>query len=708
MENKNWKRVAKYTSGIVGAISLALAPFINWDRGTVIVSSVPELIEAIEDAAPDDIIIISTNGSPYRLQDSMHRTGHLFLDTRVQIKGQSGDPDDVILEGTTNRIMFINKRGVTISGITFLKGNCRTLVKTNYAVPGEYCRGGAISLGQSSNECVIANCVFKECEAEYGGAVSRSSGSMSDTTTSIRNSRFENNRGTSLVSGIGGGVFAIGTVTDCSFVGCKNKYGGAVGNVDKVINCEFQQCESYESGGGGVAYKSNLKSCEIQYNWNGGQWGGSSAENNSCPICGGFLNEAGECVNYLQDDFFHECDQCHSDLEPGGICSNPTCSEYPRGICKICGRQFPNDSGEEVCPYTDVYHYCPNGHELVKGECRNYWCSYYNRIVYPTTTKGGLLLDCLGEEISVLADGENVDTTSLFHNTSLYRSKVRAGNATLFSGNFYLQNSLIYEGRNITLIKSSTNDITILNCTIVSNQPYKVVSSSKADYAGKIKIYNCLFFGNTYTPVTKKVKIALGSRRKNVADVSSWLYKIYPNNPLMMEIYYDLLVKAGNSEIEGYSRVIDIPEYVWEDKLQWETFMLQVPREIDILSKEGGIIQGNVTASFLDIQHSYFQVELGGNIASGNGNKTYDRTNLSWFQDRPDFQGENHYLHPYALKDSSWRQGDGFKYTGLNVYCDVESSKDLAGKSLKGVDIPSGCYLPTNPRKFVGFRMVIR
>ena len=182
MENKNWKRVAKYTSGIVGAISLALAPFINWDRGTVIVSSVPELIEAIEDAAPDDIIILSTNGSPYRLQDSMHRTGHLFLDTRVQIKGQSGNPEDVMLEGTTNRIMFINKRGITISGITFSKGTCKDLMKLTNAVPVEYCRGGAISLGQVSNECVIANCVFKNCEAEYGGAISRSGGSTIDTS----------------------------------------------------------------------------------------------------------------------------------------------------------------------------------------------------------------------------------------------------------------------------------------------------------------------------------------------------------------------------------------------------------------------------------------------------------------------------------------------------------------------------------------------
>ena len=165
MEKLNWKRTGLLSGGItgvLGAVALAVVSFL--DRGTVIVNSVPELIEAIQDARPDDIIVIGTNGSPYNLSgvESMHRTGHLYIDKRIKIRGQGGRPSDVVLKGSTNRIMYLRAQGIKIANLTFEQGNCSGYYKPAdiKESPSDYRKGGAICCGLATNEVEVINCNF--------------------------------------------------------------------------------------------------------------------------------------------------------------------------------------------------------------------------------------------------------------------------------------------------------------------------------------------------------------------------------------------------------------------------------------------------------------------------------------------------------------------------------------------------------------------
>lgn len=226
--NNKWVRSALMAGGIAalaaGIVSTGLA-IRGRHAGTVIVSNVHELISAISSQPGYDTIILSRDGSPYDLgeQPSMSNLGHLVVEKGVTLKGQTGSPDDVVLVGTTNRILYVKSVGCKIEGLTFKNGNCTKEMKGDDVTSSSLVWGGAIFLGLASNECKIANCFFTNNAAFRGGALACAR--SDDPTTIISGCRFVGNK----AEENGGGAYNGGRMFNCLFTdNVATKYGGGL------------------------------------------------------------------------------------------------------------------------------------------------------------------------------------------------------------------------------------------------------------------------------------------------------------------------------------------------------------------------------------------------------------------------------------------------------------------------------------------------
>ena len=247
MKNK-WVKTAFAAGGLAILTVSTVLVFKGRNAGTVVVTNVHELIEAIGGATERDTIVLSTQGSPYYLSERpcMNGDGHLFVTKGITIRGQSGNPDDVVLIGSTNRILYVKAPNVVISGITF-KNGCSTSSTKDGSTSGNKVWGGGIYLGLATNECRIANCIFTNNIAQRGGALA--SNKPNDPTTSITGCRFVGNS----AEEHGGAVYNGGRLSNCIIKGnMANKYGGGVycgvvylcsvdGNV-ATRGCELSDC----------------------------------------------------------------------------------------------------------------------------------------------------------------------------------------------------------------------------------------------------------------------------------------------------------------------------------------------------------------------------------------------------------------------------------------------------------------------------------
>lgn len=227
---KNWGKSALLAGGIAalaaGTVTTVVA-IRGRNTGTVIVSNVHELISAISSQPGYDTIVISRDGSPYDLgeQPSMSNLGHLVVEKGITIKGQTGKPDDVVLVGTTNRILYVKAVGCKIEGLTFKNGDCTKAMKGDDATTSSLVWGGAIFFGLASNECKIANCFFTNNAAFRGGALACAR--ANDPTTIISGCRFVGN----MAEENGGGAYNGGRMFNCLFTdNVATKYGGGLYN----------------------------------------------------------------------------------------------------------------------------------------------------------------------------------------------------------------------------------------------------------------------------------------------------------------------------------------------------------------------------------------------------------------------------------------------------------------------------------------------
>ena len=273
---KKWVRTVLMAGGVAAlaaGTAVTVAVLRGRDTGIITVSNVLELIDAVATGRQGDTIIVSEVGSPYHLdeQPCMSRVGHLYITNGLSLRGRTGRPEDVVLVGSTNRLIYINAPGCKISSMMLIGGNCINNINTTNK-PKDSLWGGGIYLGLASNECRIANCIFTNNTAFRGGAIAALK--SYDNTSTIVGCKFFGNKAMShggaiyngsrvysaLFSGnvaqTNGGAIANGYVEDSVSKGNKAKKGSDLSeckayryvlsdigepNVSRFYNCEIDR-----------------------------------------------------------------------------------------------------------------------------------------------------------------------------------------------------------------------------------------------------------------------------------------------------------------------------------------------------------------------------------------------------------------------------------------------------------------------------------
>lgn len=251
---KKWFRTVLMAGGVAAlaaGTAVTVAVLRGRDTGIITVSNVLELIDAVATGRQGDTIIVSEVGSPYHLdeQPCMSRVGHLYITNGLSLRGRTGRPEDVVLVGSTNRLIYINAPGCKISSMMLIGGNCINNINTTNK-PKDSLWGGGIYLGLASNECRIANCIFTNNTAFRGGAIAALK--STDNTSTIVGCKFFGNKAMSH----GGAIYNGSRVYSALFAGnVAQTNGGAIANgyvEDSVSNgnkarkgSDLSECKAY-------------------------------------------------------------------------------------------------------------------------------------------------------------------------------------------------------------------------------------------------------------------------------------------------------------------------------------------------------------------------------------------------------------------------------------------------------------------------------
>lgn len=228
----------------------------------VTVSSVQELQAELAAASSGDEIIISAGETPPKVYDlstadCMSRVGHLYAGVKVTLRGSSGNPADVVLVGSTNRILYCQAKNNTIRDLTFKNGDCTANANESRTDPYDSRKGGAICLRQKNDATIISNCVFIGNQALHGGAVS-SYFSTPETAGEIYDCTFSNNSTTD--AGYGGAVNIARFCEKCIFENNIAKNGGAAANTI-LTNCWHSGNHAINTAGGSELFMSTAVNC---------------------------------------------------------------------------------------------------------------------------------------------------------------------------------------------------------------------------------------------------------------------------------------------------------------------------------------------------------------------------------------------------------------------------------------------------------------
>ena len=242
---------------------MALAACVSATVGAapIEVSSVEGLMSAVNNASANDEIVVKASGSPYEFASSDFDTvAHLYAKVRIKLRGSTGNPNDVVLVGNANRILYLSQDGNTIRDLTFKNGDCRNY-STRADDPKDQLRGGAICSPKAADSTtVISNCVFDSCMASAGGGACGTVSLNNVYFGKYIDCVFKDNMTSSLS---GGAVYQAYSFDRCVFIGNSaagaTSNGGAVYGAYEITGSSFSNNALTDSGnnsncGGGAVY----------------------------------------------------------------------------------------------------------------------------------------------------------------------------------------------------------------------------------------------------------------------------------------------------------------------------------------------------------------------------------------------------------------------------------------------------------------------
>jgi hypothetical protein len=262
---------------------------------TTKVATVADLISAVQNAKNTDEIVIMASGSPYEFtSDQKDLVAHLYARVTIILRGETGNPEDVVLVGNQNRILYLTINGNTIRDLTFKNGDCSGYTARGDAEPYDQLRGGAICLkSDNDSTTVISNCVFLSCRSKSGGGACGTY-SLNKTGGKYYDCLFDGN---ATLSTGGGALYRAKLVNGCTF---RNNYsaasnGGALFGVPDVTGCSIVSNATSSTGGfGGGVFGCTLTGCYVASNY--AYRCGAAADSNfySC------TNEANSAGDYCE------------------------------------------------------------------------------------------------------------------------------------------------------------------------------------------------------------------------------------------------------------------------------------------------------------------------------------------------------------------------------------------------------------------------
>lgn len=219
----------------------------------LLIALIPALATAAEILYPGeydylgDAIASVAYGDTVTILAGVYETGMLPLPSGVLVRGATGDPADVILDPVHAEVFYVTGpcSNAVVKDITLYRG-------LSAVGSGFYC--------DSADNVLIENCVFRQCESFFGGAIcvaSRQSPSIS-TNLTIKSCTFEECFADEL-----GGVIYIGNSTNVRIVDStfrnntlRRGRGGAVnaGTRSRVVieGCSFLDNDVEHGSGGAI------------------------------------------------------------------------------------------------------------------------------------------------------------------------------------------------------------------------------------------------------------------------------------------------------------------------------------------------------------------------------------------------------------------------------------------------------------------------
>ena len=474
------------------ASAIAFAPMVQ-SAATRSVSDVPGLMSEIAAADAGDVIKLAKGDYYLSSEPCMNSVGHLYIGKAISLKGATGNPADVVLIGSTNRILHVQtSAALMISDITFKNGNCtNNALVTTSGVTSDRQTGGAICfhVNRTFGGAVVSNCVFSgNVSKRFGGAIGNNySFGASDGVAKIVDCVFTNNTS----AGDGGAVASAIALVKCKFFdNTSTSLGGAAYHPHLIDRCEFVGNHANGSSGGAAMWAANAGDCAVS---------NSTFRLNHAAKKGGALHAPGDGTPTV-----FGCD-----FEGNSVDYSTTTGNSDGGA--IYG--FTN--GVYCCTFTTNYA-CYGG---AVGGCSSVTgCTFHADLSVGTAkadvADGSNIEGCtfvISGAANTLARNCNISGTSfagkiglngdaIFNSSKLDRCRME--NLTKASGsNWYfaryktaMTNCLVANCSAYAYSYNLQDGAGFYNCTFVSNSITKFTAATSASPCAPV--VNCLFWGN--------------------------------------------------------------------------------------------------------------------------------------------------------------------------------------------------------------------